>query len=324
MKDKFIDKANKRFNNKFDYSKVDYINAKTKVEIGCPDHGYFYQTPDKHLQSKYPCPLCNESSRPVRHVKSSYIKPCISKEEFENMFYKLHNKTYYELDLSGFQGLTKGIISVKCKLHNTTKVYDFPKNTLIAKYPCSNCSDESRASSKTKSYDDTIKECLTVHRGEYSYPEENKQHYNNRESIIKIICSKHGEFEKKTQKHLSGQGCFRCKVDKLIAAGVLLGGYSDEYFNNNPEKKNENAEIYYMKVGDYYKVGITTNLVHREKAIRSKSKLPVEVIWKDNTNLFDAYKKEQEILERYKEYRVYLDWSTEVFSKNILEDTLPV
>lgn len=58
--DKFIIKANTIFNNKFDYSKIKYINAKTKICIICPEHGEFWQTPDKHLQSKFGCPECSK------------------------------------------------------------------------------------------------------------------------------------------------------------------------------------------------------------------------------------------------------------------------
>ena len=42
----------------YDYSKVEYINAKTKVKIFCNFHKeYFEQTPDKHLgnQGCYKC-----------------------------------------------------------------------------------------------------------------------------------------------------------------------------------------------------------------------------------------------------------------------------
>lgn len=34
----FIEQANIQFNNKFDYSQVEYINAKTYVDIVCPIH----------------------------------------------------------------------------------------------------------------------------------------------------------------------------------------------------------------------------------------------------------------------------------------------
>lgn len=56
-KNKFIEKANKAHFNKYNYSKVDYINNSTKVCIICPDHGEFWQTPANHLQGSG-CPKC--------------------------------------------------------------------------------------------------------------------------------------------------------------------------------------------------------------------------------------------------------------------------
>lgn len=43
--------------NKYDYSKVEYKNAITKVCIICPDHGEFWQTPNQHQQGSG-CPKC--------------------------------------------------------------------------------------------------------------------------------------------------------------------------------------------------------------------------------------------------------------------------
>lgn len=46
---KFIEKAREIHGNKYDYSKVDYVNNRTKVCIICPEHGKFWQTPAHHL-----------------------------------------------------------------------------------------------------------------------------------------------------------------------------------------------------------------------------------------------------------------------------------
>jgi hypothetical protein len=59
--DKFIEKANKIHYNKYDYSKVIYINSYSKVEIICPEHGSFFQKPGDHIHSKAGCPVCKES-----------------------------------------------------------------------------------------------------------------------------------------------------------------------------------------------------------------------------------------------------------------------
>ena len=53
----FINKANNKHNNKYNYSKVDYVNSKTNVIIICPEHGEFLQTPNSHLQGSE-CPKC--------------------------------------------------------------------------------------------------------------------------------------------------------------------------------------------------------------------------------------------------------------------------
>lgn len=48
----FTEKANQLHNDKYDYSKVNYVNTKTKVQIICPNHGLFEQTPNNHLSGK--------------------------------------------------------------------------------------------------------------------------------------------------------------------------------------------------------------------------------------------------------------------------------
>lgn len=56
--DEFINRSNRIFENKYDYSYVDYKNTRTKVCIVCPIHGKFYQTPKLHLHGNG-CPLCS-------------------------------------------------------------------------------------------------------------------------------------------------------------------------------------------------------------------------------------------------------------------------
>jgi len=60
-KEDFIKKAKLIHGDLFDYSKVEYKNNKTKVEIICKKHGSWMQTPVNHINNKRKCPLCNES-----------------------------------------------------------------------------------------------------------------------------------------------------------------------------------------------------------------------------------------------------------------------
>ena len=48
----FIEKAKQIHGDKYDYSKVNYINNRTKICIICPIHGEFWQRPYSHLQGK--------------------------------------------------------------------------------------------------------------------------------------------------------------------------------------------------------------------------------------------------------------------------------
>lgn len=56
-KDSFIEKARAVHGDLYDYTNVEYVNAKTKVSIACANHGAFGQTPNDHLNGKG-CPSC--------------------------------------------------------------------------------------------------------------------------------------------------------------------------------------------------------------------------------------------------------------------------
>lgn len=69
-KSEFIERARKVHGDKYDYSKVKYVNNNTKIEIICPEHGPFWQTPHNHLQTKG-CPACGKSQP---NTTESFIK----------------------------------------------------------------------------------------------------------------------------------------------------------------------------------------------------------------------------------------------------------
>lgn len=68
--EEFILKANKKHKSNFDYSLVNYVNAKTNVKIVCRIHGCFEQTPNNHLNSKICCPLCENQQIKERLLKN--------------------------------------------------------------------------------------------------------------------------------------------------------------------------------------------------------------------------------------------------------------
>ena len=68
--DEFIGEAQLIHHNRYDYSKLEYINNKTKVCIICPDHGEFWQIPSDHLNGKG-CPQCAGN---VRYDKDTFVE----------------------------------------------------------------------------------------------------------------------------------------------------------------------------------------------------------------------------------------------------------
>ena len=74
--DPFIQEAHEVHGPLYDYSKTKYINRSTKIEIICPIHGSFLQTPSSHLSGSG-CPKCNgklcyPSEEVIETVKSNY------------------------------------------------------------------------------------------------------------------------------------------------------------------------------------------------------------------------------------------------------------
>lgn len=113
----FLQKALKKFGNKFNYSKVDYVSSRIPIIIICPIHGEFITTPVQFLHSKHGCKLCaNESSANSRtNSTENFINQC--KKVWGNLY--TYDKTVY------VNSLQKVIIT--CPIHGDflTRPADF-------------------------------------------------------------------------------------------------------------------------------------------------------------------------------------------------------
>lgn len=106
-KEEFIKKANLVHNNQYDYSKVNYINNKIKVEIICPIHGQFLQRPDNHIGLKQGCRKCYDEK-----LSKSLNKTL---EEFITDANNKHNNKYNYSKTSYTKSIDKLIII--CEKH---------------------------------------------------------------------------------------------------------------------------------------------------------------------------------------------------------------
>lgn len=140
--DDFKNKANIIHNYKYNYSKANYINSKTKIEIICPIHGPFWQIPNGHLQGKG-CPKCaiECKSKKCRKTLDEFIK---QSNKIHNNYYNYTKSNYIndstKLEIicpkhgSFWQSPNKhlqGEGCPQCKLKSQSKIYQY----LIRTFP---------------------------------------------------------------------------------------------------------------------------------------------------------------------------------------------
>lgn len=102
----FINIAKKIHNNKYDYSKVNYVNAITKVCIICPEHGEFWQIPYSHLKG-FGCQKCGDALRGKNQTKTQ--------EQFISEANIIHSNKY-DYTKTKYTGIYNPVI-ITCPKH---------------------------------------------------------------------------------------------------------------------------------------------------------------------------------------------------------------
>ena len=78
----FARRGREKFGDKFDYSKVEYVNKNTMVQIVCKDHGPFSQLPPLHLNSATGCRDCSrELGKATRYTTETWIAAATERHE---------------------------------------------------------------------------------------------------------------------------------------------------------------------------------------------------------------------------------------------------
>ena len=206
-KDEFIEKAKIVHGDKYDYSLVNYTNAKTKIEITCKEHGIFTQIPYNHLSGKG-CKICGHLAG-----KESFL---LTKDEFIKKANEVHKNLYNYSKVKYLNYKTK--IEIICKEHGS--FFQTPNNHLGGK-GCKECGMISTLNhiyeNCSSSTEDFIQKSKELHGDIYDY---SKVEYVNNSTQVEIKCEEHGSFLQSPRDHLRGHGCHICG---LLKARHFLG-----------------------------------------------------------------------------------------------------
>lgn len=189
----FISKSREVHGNKYNYSRVKYVDTNTPVEITCPIHGVFIQKPSKHIKGRG-CKKCGD----IQQGKSKALTTKTFIERASN----IHNGKYDYSQVHYANGNTK--VKIICPKHG---VFEQRPVAHLKGIGCRFCGNEKRAKSKTKNKDHFIKLANNVHNFKYDY---SKVVYTKAKVPVTIICPLHGEFETTPDRHLQGVGCYKC------------------------------------------------------------------------------------------------------------------
>ena len=194
----FIERARKVHGDKYDYSKVEYVNNRVKICIICPIHGEFWQTPNAHLNGQG-CSMCGRISQTKKRA--------LSKETFITKARKVHGDKYDYSKVEYVNGKTK--VCIICPIHG--EFWQMPVCHLKGE-GCVKCGYEKTKKSQSFTREMFIEKAKNKYGDKYDY---SKVEYINSQTPILITCKIHGDFSMRPNDHLQGQECPKCKLSKL-------------------------------------------------------------------------------------------------------------
>ena len=217
----FIEKARKIHGDKYDYSKVKYINNQTRVCIICPEHGEFWQIPNNHLNGSG-CLECGKKNTWDKRGR-------ITTKEFIEKAKKIHGDKYDYSKAKYINNITP--ICIICSVHG--EFWQTPIHHLRG-CDCPKCSKINGSLKQRLNTNDFIEKAKKVHGDKYDY---SKVKYTTTNEKVCIVCSEHGKFWQEASSHLRGCGCPVCKESKLekLTRETLLN--SDIEFIEHCNKK---------------------------------------------------------------------------------------
>lgn len=236
----FIEKAQRKHNYKYNYEQSIYITCDDKIEIMCPIHGSFWQTPYCHLKGQG-CKKCFnvQNANKIRKPKKEFIAKC---NVLYNSFYNYSLTNY----ISG-----KHKIDIICPIHG--KFNQLAGNHLKG-HGCPKCSFEKK-SFNTEIF---IERSNKIHNNFYDY---SKVKYKDNNTKVLITCPIHGDFEQIPRSHFKGIGCKKCgniknrkksNTEEFIKKSIKLHGNTYDYSLVEYKNSGKKVTIICKKHGKFF------------------------------------------------------------------------
>ena len=214
--EEFISLLKEKFNDKFSYDDVIYVNNITPVKIKCNVHNeYFYSTP-KHLLGMSingGCKKCTQERLikiGANHKGNKYPnRKCYTTETFIEKAKIVHNNKYdYSkseiIHENSTNKLKSKYITIICPTHGEFQQQYYRH---LLGYGCPSCANIGRYQKNASTTEEFINKSIKLHGNKYDYSLVN---YINRNTPVTIICPIHGKFEQAPMHHLAGKGCYKC------------------------------------------------------------------------------------------------------------------
>jgi very-short-patch-repair endonuclease len=197
----FIIKSKEMHGDKYDYSKVKYINSQTNVIITCKTHGDFEQKANSHIRGMG-CRFCGRK-KIIKQMRSNT-------EEFVENAIKIHGDKYDYSKVNYKTAIEKVIIV--CKEHGEFE--QTPSDHLNNKYGCPTCANYYKGKTKMNACKNKfVENAIKIHGDKYDY---SKSNYTGAGNKLIITCKEHGDFEQQPNNHLYGKGCYECGISKFV------------------------------------------------------------------------------------------------------------
>jgi hypothetical protein len=257
--EKFIEEGNLRYDNKFDYTEVEYINAKIPVKIICPIHFDYFQVPEVHLTSTHGCPKCGDEKG---GDKNRYTL-----NEFIDKANLVHDYSYDYSQVMYVNNNTK--VKIICP---TCGIFEQLPSGHLDGHKCYKCAKNLQS--------DTEK---FIQKSEKMFPNKFEYFctkYVNCKTKVDIFCKEHDKiFSKQPNNHFNEYGCDECGKDVILkyTQDGLIGWTNTNWIKSANNSKNfDSFKVYIIKCWNddvvFYKIGKT--FVTMKSRFSGKNNMP--------------------------------------------------